>query len=246
MGSLDVINEDTNRDEQTRAAGYLGKSSAVRWVQRTKEFLNDNDEAKGKGNIKNGTKGTPDNAFMKAATAADDSDFPVVEPDSVNAMDLPPSNVIQNLVNIYFTTVHPSLPILSERGFRHTLATFLMASPDEQLKTGFEKQDWLCSLNMVLSIAARYEWLTRDGESESLTDKDFLVHFARARRLGLDERALHRDAELQNTTSLGLVSLYFLTVDQVNRLVNVPCYVWSQLTNSLGHGRGLALHFVVL
>jgi hypothetical protein len=35
-GSLDVINEDTNRDEHTRAAGFMGKSSAVTWVQRAK------------------------------------------------------------------------------------------------------------------------------------------------------------------------------------------------------------------
>lgn len=215
MGSLDAINEDTNRDEETRAAGYLGKSSAVRWVQRTKDYLDEDEH--NKGSQKDADK--PENAFMDATCHADDGDFPKIDPESVNMYDMPPMDLAQTLVNAYFKYVHPVLPIVSEPDFRDKFDKYAVRgrSPNDQEQIGSTQQNFLCSLNLVFAIAARHAHIIEADYQGS--ENDHLIYFARASAMGLDSRALHEDAELENTTSLGLVSLYFLTLEHINRSV---------------------------
>lgn len=227
MGSLDAINEDTNRDEDTRAAGYLGKSSAVRWVQRTKDYL-DEDEHNSRSQK---DADDPDNAFMNATCHADDGDFPKIGPESVNMYDMPPMDLAQTLVNAYFECVHPALPILSEPDFRGKFDKYAVRGrpPNDQERIGGTQQNFLCSLNLVFAIAARHAHVI-DAEYQG-SENDHLIYFARASAMGLDSRALHEDAELENTTSLGLASLYFLTLEHINRLVLTDGNTLMQLTN---------------
>lgn len=216
MGSLDAINEDTNRDEDARAAGYLGKSSAVRWIQRTKDYLDHDDE--NKGSQKDAKE--PNNAFMAATCHADDSDYPGmgISTESVNPYDMPPLSLARTLVDKYFEHVHPALPILSEPDFRESFDKYIVHSPNQQRQIGVKQQNFLCSMNMVFAIAARHAHVTDADHREG--ENDHFIYFTRARAMGLDERALHEDAELENVTSLGLVSLYFLTLELINRFVS--------------------------
>ena len=227
MGSLDAINEDTNRDEETRAAGYLGKSSAVRWIQRTKDYL-DEDE---RNNPSQKDAGKPGNAFMDATCHADDGDFPKIGPESVNMYDMPPMDLAQTLVNAYFKYVHPALPIISEPYFRNRFDKYAVRGrpPNDQDQIGSTQQNFLCSLNLVFAIAARHAHVI-DADYQS-SENDHLIYFARASALGLDSRALREDAELESTTSLGLVSLYFLTLEHINRSVLSDEITLVQLTN---------------
>lgn len=235
MGSLDAINEDTNRDEETRAAGYLGKSSAVRWVQRTKDYLDE--EEHNKGSQKDA--GERDNAFMDATCHADDGDFSMVEPESVNMYDMPPLDLAQTLVNAYFKYVHPALPIVSEPDFREKFDKYVVRGrpPKDQEQIGSEQQNFLCSLTLVFAIAARHAHVI-DADYQG-SENDHLIYFARASAMGIDNRALHEDAELENTTSLGLVCLYFLTLEHINRLVLSDGNKQTKITNcKIGHGHG--------
>lgn len=217
MGSLDAINEDTNREEATRAAGYLGKSSAVRWVQRTKDYLDEDKHNKGSQKDAN----EPDNVFMDATCHADDGDFPFeqIGPESVNMYDMPPMDLAQALLNAYFKYVHPALPIVSEPDFREKFDKYAVHGrpPNDQEQIGSEQQNFRCSMNMVFAIAARHARVINADYQGA--ENDHLIYFARANAMGLDNRALHEDAELENTTSLGLVSLYFLTLEHINRSV---------------------------
>ena len=244
MGSLDAINEDTNRDEETRAAGYLGKSSAVRWIQRTKDYLDEDDDTK--GSQKDAKE--PNNAFMAATCHADDTDFPSIDKESVNPYQLPSLQFAQFLVESYFKHTHPTVPILSEPDFRESFDKYIVPSPGQQRQIGEKQQNFFCSMNMVFAISARHAEVTRvycppDEDSH-------LVFFARASALGLDERALHKDAELENTTSLGLVSLYYLTLENINRFV-LPLYFVDALQlvmiahTKSGHGHGLVSLFAM-
>ena len=241
MGSIDAINEDTNRDNEARAAGYLGKSSAVRWVQRTKDYL-DEDESN-KGSQKDAKE--PHNAFMDAACHADDGDFEDIGPESVNMYDMPPMDIANTLVNAYFKHVHPALPIVSEPDFREKFDKYAVhgSPPNEQEKIGGRQQNFRCSMNMVFAIAARHAHVINADYRGS--ENDHLIYFARASAMGLDDRALHQDAELENTTSLGLAGLYFLTLEHTNRLVLRNENTQMHLTNGdIGHGHGLVLLFV--
>lgn len=211
MGSLDAIDEDTNRDSTTRAAGYMGKSSAVRWVQSAHDKLNQGDSSK--GNQKDAKK--PINSFESLSYHAGELDFPAINPSSVNPLEMPKDSIARSLVDAYFRTVHPCFPILSQNDFKNSLKKYYQSPPEKQQKLNHDEAGWLCNLNMVFAIAARYAHVTNAEYKED--GNSHLVYHARARALGLDDMALHQDAELEHTSCLGLSSLYYLSLDQINR-----------------------------
>lgn len=229
MGSLDAIDEDTNRDAKTRAAGYMGKSSAVRWVQSAHDKLNKGDSSK--GSQKDASK--PINSFESASYHAGEMDFPAIDPSSVNPLEVPNYSIAEPLVESFFEKVHPSFPILSQNDFRGSLREYYKSSPEKQQKMNHEKVGWLCNLNMVFAIAARYAQVTNADFKEE--GNSYLVYHTRARALGLDEMALHQDAELEHTSCLGLLSLYYLSLDQVNR-------AWTISGLAIRHALTLGLH----
>lgn len=207
LRSLDVINEDTNRDKHTRAAGFMGKSSAVTWVQRAKKAATHDLEDERR--VRRST-GTPANSsFIDSTYHAEPGDILTVQTEEVNALEWPPPAVARALVDSYFDKVHVSFPILSRTDFYRKFETF----PKDQIST--EDQCWLALANMVFAIGAKFAHLTNaDSRGD---DRDHLVYYARARALGMDQRTLNQDPELQHTVCLGVLGLYLLTTDQLNR-----------------------------
>ena len=102
-----------------------------------------------------------------------------------------------------------SFPILSKKDFYKRFETF----PKDQIST--DDQCWLAIANIVFAIGAKFAHLT-NAEYRS-DDRDYLVYYARASALGMDQRTLNQDPELQHTACLGLVGLYLLATDQLNR-----------------------------
>jgi hypothetical protein len=210
IASLDAIEEDTNRDERARAAGYMGKISAVRWVQSaTNQLAQDLDDDK-KRHQSHAMKS--DNAFISATYHANDTHFPIIDPDEVNPLELPDTRTAEALIEVYFAKVHPFFPIVSERDFRRSFEAYMKRAP---LELSYERQGWLCILNVIFAIAAKFAHITNaDYQGDN---RDHLPYYSRARALGIDNRTLHRDPDLQHTSCLGLISLYLLVIDQINR-----------------------------
>lgn len=209
---MDVINEDTNHDEHTRAAGFMGKSSAVSWAMTAKKQLA-KDTQNGVPQDGSGTNiGEEDNRFTSATYHAEAADFPMVEIESVNALEWPTPNVAKALVESYFANVHPAFPILSKKDFMATYNSF-PRGPIPQLSS--EQQGWLSLLNIVFAIGAKLAHLRKDKYRGD--DRDHLLYYYRAQKLGMDRRTLHKDTELQHTTCLGVLGLYLVVTDQLNR-----------------------------
>lgn len=206
-GSLDVINEDTNRDEHTRAAGFMGKSSAVTWVQRAKKAATHDLEDERR--VRRSTGTAANGSFTDSAYHAEPGDIPMVRSEEVNALEWPPPMLARALVDSYFDIVHVSFPILSRNDFYKKFETF----PKAQIST--EDQGWLAVANMVFAIGAKFAHLTNADYRGD--DRDHLVYYARASALGMDHRTLNRDPELQHTACLGVLGLYLFTTDQLNR-----------------------------
>jgi hypothetical protein len=205
--SLDVINEDTNRDEHARAAGFMGKSSAVTWVQRAKKAATY--ELEDERRVRRSTGTGQNGSFTDSTYHAEPGDILTVQVEEVNPLEWPPTTVARALVDSYFEKVHVSFPILSRNDFYRKFKTF----PKDQIST--EDQCWLAVANMVFAISAKFAHLTNADFRDD--DRDHLVYYARARALGMDQRTLNQDPELQHTTCLGVLGLYLLSTDQLNR-----------------------------
>jgi len=205
-GSLDVINEDTNRDEHTRAAGFMGKSSAVTWVQRAEKAATHDLEDERRVRRSMGT--AANGSFIDSTYHAEPGDILTIQAEEVNSLEWPPPTVARALVDSYFERVHVSFPILSRNDFYQKFETF----PKDQITT--EDQCWLAVANMVFAIGAKFAHLTNADLGD---DRDHLVYYARARALGMDQRTLNQDPEFQHTVCLGVLGLYLLATDQLNR-----------------------------
>jgi hypothetical protein len=206
-GSLDVINGDTNRDASARAVGFLGKSSAVTWVQRAKKTATHDLEDERR--VRRSTGTAANGSFTDSAYHAEPGDIPIISADEVNPLEWPPPTVAKALVDSYFTHVHGSFPILSKNDFYKKFDTF----PKDQIST--EDQCWLSVANMVFAISAKFAHLTNaDFRGD---DRDHLIYYARARALGMDYRTVNQDPELQHTSCLGVLGLYLLATDELNK-----------------------------
>ncbi len=208
-GSLDVINEDTNRDERSRAAGYMGKSSAVTWVQRAKEAVAQ--DPKGEGGLRTSTETTVNGTFTASTYHGEPADFLVVQTDEVNPFEWPAPALAKALVDSYFAHVHVAFPVLLKKDFYKTVNTF----PRDHVSR--EDQCCLSLINMVFAIGAKFKDL-KDSDYRG-DDRDHLVYYARARALGMDQRTLNQDPELQHIICLAILGLYLLATDQMNRLL---------------------------
>lgn len=202
-----MVNEDTNRDESARATGYMGKSSAVTWVQRAKKAATN--DAEDKKHVSRSTGTAANGPFMDSTYHAEPSNSLTVEIDEVNPLEWPLPHIANALVDSYFEHIHISFPILPKQDFYAKFNTF----PKDQIST--EDQCFLSLVNMVFAIGAKFAHLTRADYRGH--DRDHYMFYARARALGMDERTLNKDPELQHTTCLGVLGLYLLTTDQLNR-----------------------------
>jgi hypothetical protein len=129
--------------------------------------------------------------------------------DDVDVSISPPQHVAGQLVDNYFRTVHPAFPIIGMTTFIGQYNSFY-ANPN--VRPG---KRWLAVLNLVFAITSRH--LLMMGLSPHPEADSYLVYFARAWRLGIDNVALLSHPNLQQVQVEGLSAFYLLSVGQVNR-----------------------------
>jgi hypothetical protein len=170
----------------------------------------------------------------------------MVNSDTVNPLGMPDPQVARALVEVYFLKAHPTFPVLCEADFTDTFNLYLSHGLPQQLSD--HEQDWLCMLNIVFAIGSKFDYITNPDYAGD--NRDHLVFYARAQGLGLDFRTLHRDSEIQHTACLGLLGLYLLINDQINRYVNLLFLManadlkraWTISGLAVRHAMTLGLH----
>ena len=129
---LDIVDEDLLRDEDSRAAGFVGKSSELQWLRRLREDVEHHGAVPLRGSGPYGPPGTSAEASSRRLDALrqrqhsdpnthvplSSSTFSLDEQDggidyTVYPFELPPTDVAQGLIKGYMDIVQDSFSILS-------------------------------------------------------------------------------------------------------------------------------------
>jgi len=210
----------------------MGKSSVVLWINLLKEEIKrclDSVLASGSDKLEGGE--WEQSEEIGWTYHLDDIDISF-SGKQIDAYALPPRDLANSLINVYFETVHPLFPIIYKGLF------------ENQFEVLYQTQDpgkvagkWLAIMNLVFAIGARH--LSMIGENKA----DIWQHvtfFLRARLLGaLDGGLVFEIATLQNVQAMGLTGMYLLASKQTNRSWNV-----AGLAIRLAYGMGLHLRNV--
>lgn len=123
---------------------------------------------------------------------------------------LPDKLVADELFNVFFTTIHPTFPILQQQVFKLQYDNFFrMWFPPNNSKR------WLSMLNLIFAIGSFYGKLVNAEWKGG--DTDHLKYFGRARILSLDEGGLFEIADIQQVQVVALTGIYLLATNQTNR-----------------------------
>ncbi|KAJ5637550.1 hypothetical protein N7490_007429 [Penicillium lividum] len=199
LGAIDYTEEDFNRDEKLQAMGYVGEHSEMAWLYRLKRDL---DQAR------TPTSNKSDRPSISSVNYFHD-DLKISVLDDVDLLARPPHHVASQLVESYFSTVHPTFPIIGMTTFLGQYNSFYT---DPNVRPG---KRWLAVLNLIFAITARHSLLM--GLPPHPEVESYLVYFTRAWRLGIDNVALLSHPNLQQVQVEGLAAFYLLSVGQVNR-----------------------------
>lgn len=202
--ALDYINEDFNRDEKIQAMGFVGEHSEITWLYRLRRMLERSSPV----------TPSPKESWDRQSVASvsffpDDSDIPVI--DNVDPMQRPSQVLADQLVDTYFSIIHPFFPIIGKAIFLRQYKSFY--------STPFVRpgKRWLAILNLIFGIAARYCHQMQSDARD--TPDDGPLYFSRAWKLSMSDVALLDHPNLQQVQVEGLTSFYLLSVGQVNRCV---------------------------
>lgn len=204
-GSLDVVALDTDRNE-TRGIGHLGKSSAVAWQHRTEEAISLDPSFLGEGD--NGK-----NAITMSSYHTEDADLEYFDTSTVNMYAWPSAQLAGALVESYFAYIHDIFPILNKKEFLSKYRTFPRHSGHMQ------KEDiiWLGILNTVFAISSTHGRLMATPDLGNTNEHR--LYCARATLIFSNQEIYLQDSRLSATCAMGLLSLYYLANNRINRYV---------------------------
>jgi hypothetical protein len=216
IGALDKTLEDFAANDKSRDTGFIGKSSEITWLQRLNQENKSGasssidltaDSAKAvESGYQESTSENKDNITVSQASYHLD-DFAMPSLDAVDAHELPTSDTAKHLFDTYLSRVHPTFPIIGKSTFTAQFQRFM---------TGHVPgKKWLAVLNLIFAISARYSHLVRAEWRGD--DRDHLVYFSRARLLSFDGDTIFQHADLQQIQVTGLMALYLLCTNQINR-----------------------------
>lgn len=225
-GAVDRTLEDFAANEKSRSTGFMGKHSEITWMQRLKHENKPETSSGGFGPEEaqdlngestdlehdqgNGLQ-PPQHEVAEALSVHDASyhldDLSLPGLDSVDAYELPTSDLAVHLFDTYISRVHPSFPIIGKTTFTGQFHRFIGGE--------VPGSKWLAILNLIFAISARYSHLVRaDWQGD---DRDHLVYFTRARLLSMNSESLLQHPDLQQIQVSGLMSFYLLCTGQTNR-----------------------------
>ncbi|KAJ5175601.1 uncharacterized protein N7482_001478 [Penicillium canariense] len=247
LDAIDLIDEDLNRNENTRAAGFFGKNSDVAWMQRLEDGVEHRTGTGGyvqslSSGSSAGTSQQPSPFGVPAMPQPekpdrgipiammnyhlDDLDIPVVG-DS-DPLAVPPRETADQYFDAYMAYVHPMFSIIRKPTFTSQYRQFYSGPAKPPKK-------WLAILNMIFAIGCRYcKLISPTGASAW---EDGLVYLTRARQLALHENILFEHTDLQQIQLETLVAIYLLCLGQVNRASK-----FSSMALRSGLSLGINLH----
>ncbi|KAJ5167877.1 uncharacterized protein N7482_003471 [Penicillium canariense] len=210
IGSLEAIDraeEDLNRNENSRATGFMGKISEVTWMQRLqREAVHRSHGLPGSLEAGQSKQQDDDLALHAVSYHLDDLDISVPGPIELYAM--PPRHMADKLFEDYLRTVHPFFPIINRPLFTAQYRTFF----DSNARPG---DKWIAILNMIFAIATKHAHLLEAPWRGD--ERDHLVYLTRARILSMNGDVLFSHPDLQQVQVEGLIAFYLLASDQINR-----------------------------
>ena len=209
MGSLDaidVVDEDINRSEGSRATGFVGKNSEVVWLQSLDveaERVNHPNQERPRRH----SSGTRDGNYI-ASKSYHTEDRPISEPEQLNPYEKLPKHVAEAYYDAYFSTVDTYFPIIRKSLFT---AQFDRYYAEPFLNPG---NRWLAVLNMIFAIASQYcAFVGKEMSGGS----EHTIFFFRAKLLSANENIVYDHPDLQQVQIEILLTFYFLALSQVNR-----------------------------
>ncbi|KAE8163898.1 fungal-specific transcription factor domain-containing protein [Aspergillus tamarii] len=224
----DHTEEDFNKDDFTRATGFIGKSSEIAWLQMLSKYVDSGCEICHPTSDISSPALTSyyDGPVASSSYHLDDFDMPTIE--RLDTSELPSKDTATKLFNAYLNSVHPSFPIIGISTFASQFQAFFN---NPSLKPG---NKWLAILNLIFAIGARYAHLTN---AEWRRDRDdHYPYFIRARNMSLDGQLLHH-SDLQQLQVEGLASFYLLSSGHINRSRS-----WKLCGSAVRSALSLGLH----
>lgn len=201
LSALDQVEYDVNLTRESRATGYIGKSSEITWMQRLQQEIIQRNGVRNRDSPRSDHFGPHEINYH-----LDDLDIGVSEP--VQTYWVPPRRLADQLFEVYLQVAHPYLPIINRPLFCDQYERFF----DSPALPG---DKWMAILNMVFAIAAAY---THTAELDWRGDsQDHLLYLTRARMLSMSGDEVFRHPDLQQVQVEGLMAFYLLSTDQIHR-----------------------------
>lgn len=228
MGSLesvDVVGEDLNRNEHTRAAGFFGKSSEVAWIQKLEDSVGQStsQEMSDSPYLENsegsGDSAAPNDTIARDIPIAmmnyhlDELDIPDVDA-QLDQFGMPPRERADEYFHAYMTFVNPSFGAVRESAFTQQYLQYFNLLSDPTRKVTPPRK-WLAVLNMIFAIGCRHCRLM-DRTNSGMYD-NHVVYLSRARQLSLQDNILFEHTGLQQIQLEFLIAVYLLCTGRVNR-----------------------------
>ncbi|KAJ5532001.1 hypothetical protein N7494_008553 [Penicillium frequentans] len=225
LEAVDVVGEDLNRNEHTRAAGFFGKSSEVSWIQKLEDSVGQStsQEMSDSPHLENsegsGDSAPPNDKIARDIPIAmmnyhlDELDIPDVDP-QLDQFGMPPRERADEYFHAYMTFVNPFFCAIRQSTFTQQYLQYynLLSDPTRKVTP---PRKWLAVLNMIFAIGCRHCRLM-DHTNSGIYD-NHAVFLSRARQLSLQDNILFEHTGLQQIQLEFLVAVYLLCTGRVNR-----------------------------
>lgn len=216
MGSTDNTNEEDfarfGTAKETHA--FIGQASEEKWLQRLEQQLSDSMLQDGENNPTSrggvSVKSVPRKPSKTDSPYPEDMDASIVG-NQIDPYGLPVKKTADALLNAYFTTVHPSFPIVNEAHFYRQFEDYFITVDLES----FKDRAFVAILQIVFAIGAVHAHRVRADWAGD--DRDHLLYLARARVLSMEIGILNEFVYHGQVQLFGLAGMYFLATNQINR-----------------------------
>lgn len=204
LDALDVLDEDVNWSKDSRATGYIGKSSEVAWMRSLETEASDLSGSKKE--LESSRKSPlPSTAPMASMNYhIESADYPGLEVDHPYA--LPAKASAERLLRFFMDSVQPSLPVVRQDLFVDQFNLFYSG------KSKHPGRKWLALLNLVFAISNKLCQVS--GQDVQNNDHRF---FSRAQTLNISEILVEDHEDLQQVQIETLAAFYLLTSSHINR-----------------------------
>ncbi|KAK3066298.1 hypothetical protein LTS18_001840, partial [Coniosporium uncinatum] len=230
--SVDNVNEDLGKDEQTRATGFMGKSSDTRWLRRMREEIRTAPQDDARAGRPYGPSGNSIEAATERLKTSrqrrksrganggdhlhesnyhlDDEDVPVTQ--NVDISILPDHAEGVRLYEMFLESCHDHFPITGRKYFGDQLSKCLAANSNDGYLQSLPPM-WRAIINIVFAIGARYASLTGQTHNHD----EHVMYYTRARWVGIKGDFFIEHPDYQKIQVAVLLGFYFLTLGHINR-----------------------------